>query len=128
MESGRCIIWYCKLLFLFVFFVSWHAQTRVLSESVDSPCRDSADAPISLNIQNCSKCRRDKIGITRHIIRHQVLCNVHVTLESLGNCTIYSTWCLTICPILSLLLFIQSLYSLYLLVSCPFFAVLSNNK
>ena len=25
-------------------------------------------------------CRRDKIGITRHIIMHQVLYNVHVTL------------------------------------------------
>ena len=35
--------------------------------------------------------------------------------SSLGNCTIYSTWCIMIClviPILSLLLFIQSLYSL----------------
>ena len=55
--------------------------------------------------------------------------------SSLGNCTIYSTWCIMIClviPILSLLLFIQSLYSLsklqifYLLVSCPFFAAFSN--
>ena len=35
--------------------------------------------------------------------------------SSLGNCTIYSTWCIMICLvilILSLLLFIQSLYSL----------------
>ena len=35
--------------------------------------------------------------------------------SSLGNCTIYNTWCIMIClviPILSLLLFIQSLYSL----------------
>ena len=35
--------------------------------------------------------------------------------SSLGNCSIYSTWCIMIClviPILPLLLFIQSLYSL----------------
>ena len=53
--------------------------------------------------------------------------------SSLGNCTIYSTWCIMIClviPILSLLLFIQSLYSpflncnfFHLLVSCPFFVI-----
>ena len=36
---------------------------------------------------------------------------MHVT-SSLGNCTIYSTWCSLVIPILSLLLFIQSLYSL----------------
>ena len=42
----------------------------------------------------------------------------------LGNYTIYRTWCIMIClviPILSLLLFIQSLSKLQLLVSCPFF-------
>ena len=41
--------------------------------------------------------------------------------SSLGNCTIYSTWCIMIClviPILSLLLFIQSLYSLSKLHCC----------
>ena len=43
--------------------------------------------------------------------------------SSLGNCTIYSTWCIMIClviPILSLLLFIQSLYSLSKLQIFPF--------
>ena len=50
--------------------------------------------------------------------------------SSLGNCTIYSTWCIMICLvilILSLLLFIQSLYSLsklHLLVSYPFLLLL----
>ena len=29
---------------------------------------------------DCIKSRRDKIGITRHIVMHQVLYNVHVTL------------------------------------------------
>ena len=74
--------------------------------------------------RDCIKSRRDKIRITRHIMMHQVLYNVHVTL---GNCTIYSTWCIMICLvilILSLLLFIQSLSKL--LVRCPFFATFSN--
>ena len=53
--------------------------------------------------------------------------------SSLGNCTLYSTWCIMIClviPSLSLLLFIQSLYSFlnckffHLLVSRPFFLLL----
>ena len=30
--------------------------------------------------RDCIKSRRDKIGITRHIMMHQVLYNVHVTL------------------------------------------------
>ena len=30
--------------------------------------------------RDCIKSRRDKVGITRHIIMHQVLYNVHVTL------------------------------------------------
>ena len=30
--------------------------------------------------RDCIKGRRDKIGITRHIMMHQVLYNVHVTL------------------------------------------------
>ena len=53
----------------------------------------------------------------------------------LGNCTIYSTWCIMICLvilILSLLLFMQSLYIflsklqifLHLLISCPFLLLL----
>ena len=29
---------------------------------------------------DCIKSRRDKVGITRHIMMHQVLYNVHVTL------------------------------------------------
>ena len=29
---------------------------------------------------DCIKSRRDKIGIARHIMMHQVLYNVHVTL------------------------------------------------
>ena len=57
------------------------------------------------------KSRRDKIGITRHIVMHQVLYNVHVTLFE-SNCTIYSIMICLVILILSLLLFIQSLYSL----------------
>ena len=38
----------------------------------------------SMNLEreyrDCIKSRRDKIGITRHIMMHQVLYNVHVTL------------------------------------------------
>ena len=30
--------------------------------------------------RDCIKSRRDKVGITRHIMMHQVLYNVHVTL------------------------------------------------
>ena len=30
--------------------------------------------------RDCIKSRRDKIGITRHIMMHQVLYNLHVTL------------------------------------------------
>ena len=81
--------------------------------------------------RDCIKSRRDKIS--RHIMMQQVLYNGHVTLlTSLGNCTIYSTWCIMIClviPILSLLLFIQSLYSLSKLpFTCllSFFAAFSN--
>ena len=50
--------------------------------------------------------------------------------SSLDNCAIYSTWCIMICPvipILSLLLLIQSQYSLskllHLLLSCPFLVI-----
>ena len=67
--------------------------------------------------RDCIKSRRDKIGITRHIMMHQVLYNV--SPSSLGNCTIYSTWWIMIClviPILSLLLFIQSF------LNCNFFS------
>ena len=42
---------------------------------------------------DCIKSRRDKIKITRHIVMHQVLYNVHVT-SLLGNCTIHRTWCI----------------------------------
>ena len=55
--------------------------------------------------------------------------------SSLGNCTIYSTWCIMIClviPTLSLLLFIQSLYSLsrsqnFFTCLLSFLAAFSNN-
>ena len=62
--------------------------------------------------RDCIKSRRDKIGITRHIMMHQVLYIVQLPNEE-GD--MHSTWCIMIClviPILSLLLFIQSLYSL----------------
>ena len=52
----------------------------------------------SQGISRCTKC--------------YIMC---MSPSSFGNCTIYSTWCIMIClviPILSLLLFIQSLYSL----------------
>ena len=74
--------------------------------------------------RDCIKSRRDKIGITRHIMMHQVC----MSPSSLGNCTIYSTWCIMIClviPILSLLLFIQSLYSLSKLQIFSFTCLLS---
>ena len=80
--------------------------------------------------RDCIKSRRDKIRITRHIMMHQVLYIVHVAQLQRVTCTLYSTWCIMICLvilILSLLLLIQSLYSLsklHLLVSCLFLLLL----
>ena len=74
--------------------------------------------------RDCIKSRRDKIGITR-CTKCYIMC---MSPSSLGNCTIYSTWCIMIClviPILSLLLFIQSLYSLSKLQIFSFTCLLS---
>ena len=74
-----------------------------------------------LEREYCIKSSRDKIRITRHIMMLQVLCIVQLPDEE-GDMHIYSTWCVMICLvilILSLLLFIQSLYSL-----CKFFHLL----
>ena len=60
-----------------------------------------------------SKSRRDKIGITRHNAPSDVYCAV-IQMKRV-TCTLYNTWCIMIClviPILSLLLCVQSLYSL----------------
>ena len=67
--------------------------------------------------KDCIKSRRDKIGITRHIMMYQVIYILCSCSMKRVACTLYtcSTWCIMIClviPILSLLVFIQSLYSL----------------
>ena len=58
----------------------------------------------------CIKSRRDKAGITRHIMMHQVLYDVHVTLHWVT--AQYIDLVHHDMPTLSLLLFIQTLYSL----------------
>ena len=80
--------------------------------------------------RDCIKSKRDKIGIPR-CTKCYIMC---MSPSSLGNCTIYSTWCIMIClviPILSLLLFIQSPYFLsklqIFLSLVLFFAAFSNN-
>ena len=45
-----------------------------------SPTSKLKNCNLEREYRDCIKSRRDKIGITRHIIRHQVLYNVHVTL------------------------------------------------
>ena len=60
--------------------------------------------------RDCIKSRRDKIRITRRIMMHQV----HIVQLPNKEGDVH-TWCIMICLvilILSLLLFIQSLYSL----------------
>ena len=95
--------------------VKMHAQSCITSK-----CN------LEREYRDCIKSRRDKIRITSHIMMHQVL----YIVQKRVTCTLYSTWCIMICLvilILSLLLFIQSLYSFlncHLLVSCPFLLLL----
>ena len=58
--------------------------------------------------RDCIKSRRDKIGITMHIMMHQVLYIVQLPNEEGDMQHLVHL----VIPILSLLLFIQSLYSL----------------
>ena len=47
--------------------------------------------------RDCIKSRiRDKIGITKHIMMHQVLYIVQLPNKRV-TCTLYSTWCIMIC-------------------------------
>ena len=49
-------------------------QLHVYIQVIEKTCN------LEREYRDCIKSRRDKIGITRHIMMHQVLYNVHVTL------------------------------------------------
>ena len=77
--------------------------------------------------RDCIKSRSDKDWDHKayHDAPSAIIIIMCMSPSSLGNCTIYSTWCIMICPILSHLLFIQSLSKLPFIGLSSFFLLLS---
>ena len=85
-------------------------MSSVITKS--SKKKDQRQVVLEREYRDCIKSRRDTIGIRRHIRMHQVLYNVQLPNEK-GD--MHITWCILtylVIPVLSLLLFIQSLYKL----------------
>ena len=77
-----------------VFFVMCNYQKQQKGQET-SKCN------LEREYRDCIKSRRDKIGITGHIMMHQVLYIVQLPNEE-GD--MHITWCILVIPILSLLL------------------------
>ena len=75
---------YHRHIYMYICTILTNTIVHVLCTHIYMYTCVSATCTCTSNLEreyrDCIKSRRDKIGITRHIIRHQVLYNVHVTL------------------------------------------------
>ena len=58
----------------------WFSHTVRYIDDLPTLNSTTSKCDLEKEYRDCIKSRRDKIRITRHIMMHQVLYNVHVTL------------------------------------------------